>query len=79
MVMLGGARLMYGPLIGAIIVSFLPEVMNLNPVDSRIAYGVALLIVILLLPGGVSAGLLDIYRWLTARSRALFVKTGLAP
>jgi branched-chain amino acid transport system permease protein len=79
MVMLGGARLIYGPLIGAIIVNFLPEVMNLNPVDSRIAYGVALLIVILLLPGGVSAGLLDIYRWLTARSRALFGKAGLAP
>ena len=34
MVMLGGARLIYGPLIGAIIVNFLPEVMNLNPVDS---------------------------------------------
>ncbi len=78
MVMLGGARLIYGPLIGAIIVNFLPEVMNLNPVDSRIAYGVALLIVILLLPGGVSAGLLDIYRWLTARSRALIGKAGVA-
>ncbi|MDR3496871.1 MAG: branched-chain amino acid ABC transporter permease [Ancalomicrobiaceae bacterium] len=63
MVMLGGGRLLYGPLIGAIIVNFLPEVMDLNPVDSRIAYGVALLIVILLLPGGVSSGLLAIYRW----------------
>jgi len=71
MVMLGGGRLMFGPLIGAIIVSFLPEVMNLNPVDSRIAYGVALLIVILLLPGGVSAGLLNIYRWLAARVGAI--------
>jgi branched-chain amino acid transport system permease protein len=71
MVMLGGARLIYGPLIGAIIVNFLPEVMNLNPVDSRIAYGVGLLIVILLLPGGVSAGLVDIYRWLLARRHIL--------
>jgi branched-chain amino acid transport system permease protein len=78
MVMLGGGRLLYGPLIGAIIVNFLPEVMNLNPVDSRIAYGVALLMVILLLPGGVSAGLLSIYRWLTARSRALFSRTAAA-
>jgi branched-chain amino acid transport system permease protein len=69
MVMLGGARLIYGPLIGAIIVNFLPEVMNLNPVDSRIAYGVGLLIVILLLPGGVSAGLVDVYRWLLTRLR----------
>ena len=71
MVMLGGARLIYGPLVGAIIVNFLPEVMNLNPVDSRIAYGVGLLIVILLLPGGVSAGLVDVYRWLVARRHAL--------
>jgi branched-chain amino acid transport system permease protein len=69
MVMLGGARLLYGPLAGAIIVSFLPEILNLNPIDSRIAYGVALLTVILLLPGGVSAGLLNIYRWLMSKRR----------
>jgi branched-chain amino acid transport system permease protein len=67
MVMLGGSRLLYGPLIGAIIVSFLPEIMHLDPIDSRIAYGVCLLVVILLLPGGVSAGLLNIYRRLWSR------------
>src|SRR6202790_338540 len=67
MVMLGGARLLYGPLIGAVIVSFLPEIMKLDPIDSRIAYGVGLLVVILVLPGGVSAGLLDVYRWLLAK------------
>jgi len=67
MVMVGGSRLLYGPLAGAIIVSFLPEIMHLDPIDSRIAYGVGLLVVILLLPGGVSAGLLDIYRWLTSK------------
>ena len=69
MVMLGGARLLYGPLAGAIIVSFLPEILKLDPIDSRIAYGIALLIVILLLPGGVSSGLLDIYRWLMSGRR----------
>jgi branched-chain amino acid transport system permease protein len=69
MVMLGGSRLLYGPLLGAIIVSFLPELMKLDPIDSRIAYGVGLLVVILLLPGGVSAGLLDIYRWLLSKRR----------
>ncbi len=41
--MLGGARLIYGPLAGAIIVNFLPEMMKLDPIDSRIAYGVGLL------------------------------------
>jgi branched-chain amino acid transport system permease protein len=69
MVMLGGSRLLYGPLVGAIIVSFLPEVMHLDPVDSRIAYGVCLLLVILLLPGGVSAGIVDTYRRLLDRRR----------
>jgi branched-chain amino acid transport system permease protein len=69
MVMLGGSRLLYGPLVGAIIVSFLPEIMHLDPIDSRIAYGVCLLLVILLLPGGVSAGLVDIYRRLFNRQK----------
>jgi branched-chain amino acid transport system permease protein len=62
MVMLGGARPLYGPLIGSIIVNFLPELGGLDPIDSRIAYGVGLLLVILLLPGGVSGGLLALYR-----------------
>jgi branched-chain amino acid transport system permease protein len=69
MVMLGGSRLLYGPLIGAAIVSFLPEIMHLDPIDSRIAYGICLLLVILLLPGGVSAGLLDVYRRLLSKLR----------
>lgn len=67
MVMLGGARTLLGPLIGAVIVNFLPEVLSLDPVDSRIAYGVGLILVIMLLPGGVSAGLLGLYR--VARKR----------
>ncbi|HEY0792487.1 MAG TPA: branched-chain amino acid ABC transporter permease [Chthoniobacterales bacterium] len=69
MVMLGGSRLLYGPLTGAVIVSFLPELLQLNPIDSRIAYGVGLLLVILLLPGGVSAGLLGVYRWAMSKTQ----------
>lgn len=71
MVMLGGSRPLYGPLLGAIIVNFLPEVGGLDPIDSRIAYGVGLLLVILLLPGGVSGGLLGAYRSLRSRSDRL--------
>jgi branched-chain amino acid transport system permease protein len=69
MVMLGGARPLYGPLLGAIIVTFLPEVGGLDPIDSRIAYGVGLLLVILLLPAGVSGGLLGLYRSMIGRQR----------
>lgn len=53
MAMLGGPRTLYGPLAGAVIVSFLPEVLNVDPVDSRIAYGLVLIAVIMLLPGGI--------------------------
>jgi branched-chain amino acid transport system permease protein len=67
MIMLGGARHLYGPLVGAIIVTFLPEVGHLDPIDARIAYGVALLAVILLLPGGVSGGIADLYHAVLAR------------
>jgi branched-chain amino acid transport system permease protein len=67
MIMVGGARVLYGPLLGAIIVAFLPEIGHLDPIDARIAYGVGLLAVILLLPAGVGGGLIEISRRLLAR------------
>ena len=67
MVMVGGPRMLLGPLAGATIVNFLPETLNLDPVDSRIAYGAGLIAVIMFLPGGAVAGVMDIYRWLWAR------------
>jgi branched-chain amino acid transport system permease protein len=70
MAMLGGPRLILGPLVGAVIVTFLPEAMNIDPVDSRIAYGIALIAVIMLLPGGVLAGLARLYDWATAARQA---------
>ncbi len=66
MVMLGGPRTIFGPLTGAIIVTFLPEVMRIDPVDSRIAYGLALIAVIMLLPGGIIAVVERGYRSLHA-------------
>jgi branched-chain amino acid transport system permease protein len=69
MVMLGGPRTVFGPLVGAVIVTFLPEVMRIDPIDSRIAYGVALIAVIMLLPGGIIAVAQRGYRWLTATIR----------
>lgn len=59
MVMIGGARLLLGPLAGGILVSFLPELLNLDPVQSRILYGVCLIAVILFLPNGLIAGIAD--------------------
>jgi branched-chain amino acid transport system permease protein len=69
MVMIGGARLLLGPLAGGILVSFLPEVLNLDPVQSRILYGVCLIAVILFLPNGLIAGIADGWTWLVKMSR----------
>ncbi|MDQ0391506.1 branched-chain amino acid ABC transporter permease [Labrys monachus] len=70
MVMIGGARLLLGPLAGGILVAFLPEMFNLDPVESRILYGVCLIAVILLLPNGLIAGLLDGWKRLFGRRPA---------
>jgi branched-chain amino acid transport system permease protein len=59
MVMIGGARLLLGPIAGGILVSFLPEILELDPVESRILYGICLIAVILLLPNGLIAGFYD--------------------
>jgi branched-chain amino acid transport system permease protein len=56
-VMIGGARLIAGPLAGGVLVAYLPEVLNLDPVQSRIVYGICLIAVILLLPDGLIAGI----------------------
>ena len=68
MVMIGGARLLLGPLAGGILVSFLPEILNLDPVQSRILYGICLIAVILFLPNGLIAGIADGWQKLTGAS-----------
>lgn len=62
MVMIGGPRLLLGPIAGGILVSFLPEILNLDPVQSRILYGACLIAVILLLPNGLIGGIVDGWR-----------------
>ncbi|KSV75493.1 hypothetical protein N185_16775 [Sinorhizobium sp. GW3] len=57
MVMIGGARLLLGPVAGGILVAFLPELMSLDPIESRIVYGVCLIAVVLFLPNGLIAGI----------------------
>ena len=59
--LLGGARTVLGPIVGATIVFFLPEVIKLDPIESRILYGVLLVLVILVLPRGVTLGMRDQY------------------
>ena len=79
MVMIGGARLLLGPLAGGILVAFLPELLKLDPVESRILYGVCLIAVILLLPNGLIAGVLDGWRKLFSRREERAERTASAP
>jgi branched-chain amino acid transport system permease protein len=73
-VIIGGIASPIGPIIGALIVLFLPEVLHLSPTQSQLAYGVMLVLMATLLPQGLT-GALDgagrwLTRWRTARPRA---------
>jgi branched-chain amino acid transport system permease protein len=54
---LGGLNSWAGPLIGAAIVTFLPNYLNLNPTLSQMAYGVLLIAMIILAPEGAGGWL----------------------
>ncbi len=53
MVLLGGKAYLFGPAIGALVYVFLPEFIGLSPVRSQIAFGVLLIVMILIAPSGL--------------------------
>ena len=66
-VLLGGAAVWAGPVVGAAVFAFLPEVLDLSPVQARLANGLALIAVITWMPLGLAgmvkrAGLLRTIR-----------------
>jgi branched-chain amino acid transport system permease protein len=66
MILIGGSRNLMGPLVGAIIVGFLPEVLNeigigLSPYEKQIMFGLILVAVIVLLPQGLAVGVGEMY------------------
>jgi branched-chain amino acid transport system permease protein len=65
-VLLGGKSFLLGPVIGAVVYVFVPEYLGLSPVRSQIAFGVILILMILLAPGG----LMSLPRRVLARLRA---------
>lgn len=65
-VLLGGVGVRLGPVVGAAVFSFLPEVLNLDPVQSNLAYGIVLVGVIVLMPMGIGGMVRRLYvaaRW----------------
>jgi branched-chain amino acid transport system permease protein len=53
MTLIGGRKYLMGPVIGAIVYTFLPDAIHLSPDTSALVFGLALIILILLLPDGV--------------------------
>ena len=74
MLLLGGARPLLGPLAGVIVIFFLPELINLDPIESQITFGALLVLVILVLPQGLVAGVQSRYVWLKSRLVALVMQ-----
>jgi branched-chain amino acid transport system permease protein len=68
MLLLGGSRSIYGPLIGAIVLTYLPEYLRAIQQYADLIYGIAVLVVVVAFPNGI-AGLRETVerRW---RSRA---------
>ncbi|MEA2922869.1 MAG: branched-chain amino acid transport system permease protein [Bradyrhizobium sp.] len=65
-VLLGGVSVWLGPAIGAVVFSFLPEVLHLNPVQTNLAYGMVLVLVIVTMPMGLGGMVKRLYvaaRW----------------
>jgi branched-chain amino acid transport system permease protein len=56
-VLIGGAQRAWGPAVGGFIVVFLPEVLGLSPQTAEAVNGALLIVMILLMPDGVLAGL----------------------
>jgi len=68
-VMVGGARRLWGPVVGAFIVVVLPEVIGLDPEDAQAVNGLLLIAIILLMPNGVLGGLGPIRERFTRRGQ----------
>lgn len=54
--MIGGARYIWGPPLGAFIVVFLPQLIHASPTAAQGINGVLLIVIILVMPNGVLAG-----------------------
>jgi branched-chain amino acid transport system permease protein len=57
MVVLGGGRALLGPVAGAIVLTFMPYWLSFGPRGTQYAQGIALVLILLLLPEGIVPGL----------------------
>lgn len=62
MTMLGGVRVLLGPLIGAAFAVLFPYYANVHPPVDQVLYGVVLVVIVLLMPSGIGGGLVLAWR-----------------
>ncbi len=55
MVLLGGIGMVWGPIIGAIVLTALPQILNSYQNYEELVYAIAILVIILILPGGLTS------------------------
>jgi branched-chain amino acid transport system permease protein len=75
-VLMGGATVWLGPLVGAAIFAFLPSWLNLSPDAAQVAYGVVLIAVILFMPTGIVGKAKELYMLAWFRVHPALSKTG---
>jgi branched-chain amino acid transport system permease protein len=75
MVVIGGMASIWGSLLGASVLTILPETLHVFSDYEMIVYGLILMIIMIFLPRGLTRGLLDLYE----RSAAFYPAKGQAP
>jgi branched-chain amino acid transport system permease protein len=63
----GGSGFLVGPLLGAVIITPLPELLRAYVVWQQVLYGLVFILFMRFLPDGVTSLLVPAYRWLAAR------------
>ncbi|MFZ2448341.1 MAG: branched-chain amino acid ABC transporter permease [Syntrophobacteraceae bacterium] len=74
MVVIGGMASIWGSLLGAVVLTILPETLTIFSEYEMIVYGLILIVIMILLPQGLFRGVLDIYE--SARNKAGRVAAG---
>lgn len=67
MMLLGGTGTLAGPMVGALVTTYLPEFLHLQPYVAQLVYGVLLVAIIVVLPSGVVGALREGYFRLAGR------------
>jgi branched-chain amino acid transport system permease protein len=68
--MIGGARYIWGPPLGAFVVVFLPEVIHASPTAAQGINGILLILIILVMPNGVLSAFGRARSWLNRSTQA---------